>query len=194
MSPSALSPSALAFRAVGAIAQPLLRDVVTRVSRMVGLPCRALALDDEVRTASVVGRKQWDADRLLAELEMRAEALAVPPIGAPGTVLVGLAAEDMGNAIFTHFFGRARIGGGAVVVSVARLSPTFYGMPDDPDLTARRASLEVLHELAHVAGLRHCTLPNCLMRLAHNVEAIDLRGGAFCAECASRLPRHFLAG
>lgn len=189
-----MAPAALAFRAVGALSPSLLRDVVGRVSRLVGVPCRSLASPPEVPAADVPGRNQWDADRLLADLEAVAAPLAAPPAGAPGTVLVALAARDMGNPIFTHFFGRARVGGNAVVVSVARLSPTFYGMADDPDLTARRTSLEVLHELGHVAGLPHCTVQTCLMRVTRSVEAIDLRGGAFCAECASRLPRHFLAG
>jgi archaemetzincin len=180
-------PAALAFRAVGALPQPLLRQVVARVSRLVGVPCRPLAADDEVATVAVPGRDQWDADRLLAELETRAAAFDA------GTVVVGLAAKDMGNPIFTHFFGRARVGGRAVLVSAARLTPEFYGLPQSDDVTARRAALEVLHELGHVVGLRHCALPTCLMRLAQTVEAIDGRGGEFCAPCAERLPPHLLA-
>lgn len=174
--------SALAFRAIGAVPGPLLHDVLTRVSRRTTIPCSVAPRDGDLVAPEVEGRDQWDADGLLAALEDRAAA------AAPGTVLVGLSARDMGSRIFTHFFGRARVGGRAVVVSLARLAPTFYGLAPDPDVTARRGALEVLHELGHVHGLHHCDLPTCLMRLAHNVEAIDLRGPEFCAACELRLP------
>lgn len=188
--------ASLAFLPIGPVAPDLARDVVVRVSRAVSVPCR---LDASVRAlpgdgappAAVAGRDQWDADRLLADLEARC---AEPPGGAPGdgAVLVGLAARDIGNAVFTHFFGRARLGGRAALVSLARLTPEFYGLPADADATARRAALEVLHELGHVAGLGHCAHPGCLMRLAHHVEAIDLRGTSFCGACRGRLPRDLL--
>ncbi len=171
----------LRFVAIGPVPDALLRDVVVRVSRALDLPCRIVPADGDVRPAPMDGRAQVDADRLLAEVERRATT--------PGAVLVALAAADMGNPIFTHFFGRARLGGRAAVVSLARLSPAFYGLAADAGVSARRAALEVLHEFGHLAGLGHCADPACLMRLAHNVEAIDVRGTGFCDACASRLPR-----
>ena len=174
--------TALAFRAVGAVPAPLLRDVLARVSRRTTIPCSVAPPAPELDVPAVDGRDQWDADLLLAALERSAAA------ADDGTIVVGLAARDMGSRIFTHFFGRARLGGRAVVVSLARLAPTFYGLAPDADLTARRGALEVLHELGHVHGLRHCNRPDCLMRLAHNVEAIDQRGPAFCADCTAQLP------
>ena len=183
MPPSA----ALTFRAVGAVPAPLLHDVLTGVSRRTTIPCSAAPPDREfdspsANVPSVDGRDQWDADQLLAALELSAAA------AGEGTIVVGLSARDMGSRIFTHFFGRARLGGRAVVVSLARLAPTFYGLAADAELTARRGALEVLHELGHIHGLRHCHRPDCLMHLAHNVEAIDQRGPAFCADCAAQLP------
>ncbi len=171
----------LRFVAIGTVPEPLLREIVSRVSRSVAVPCRVLPRGVDVRTVALSGRPQVDADRLLEEVEGRA--------GGDGAVLVALASHDMGNPIFTHFFGRSRLAGRAAVVSLARLTPAFYGLPDDAAVSARRATLEVLHELGHVAGLRHCDARECLMRLAHNVEAIDLRGPAFCDACAARLPR-----
>lgn len=185
---AASTVSALVFRAVGRVPDALLQDVAHRVSRDVGVPCRtgaAVADAPGQRIADdVPGRDQWDADRLLLALESQQEA--------DGAVLVALAARDMGNAVFTHFFGRARLGGRVVLVSLARLAPDFYGLPADAAATARRAAREVLHELGHVAALAHCPVPACLMRLARNVEAIDVRGGAFCPGCAARFPRGLL--
>ena len=103
--------------------------------------------------------------------------------------LVGLTALDLGNPIFTFFFGRARLNGRSAIVSLARLDPRFYGLPEDPRLMVRRAVNEVLHELGHNAGLQHCNDQGCLMRVAATVEAIDIRGASYCLACSERLPR-----
>jgi archaemetzincin len=133
-------------------------------------------------------RDQADADRLLEQLEERAES-AHPT----GSVLVGVTQADLGNPIFTFFFGRARQHGRAALVSLARLSPAFYGLPDDRALTVHRATLEILHELGHVVGLPHCRDVACLMHFAATVESIDQRGNAFCRHCLAAAPAVFTA-
>jgi archaemetzincin len=175
------SIGALEFLAVGPVPSALVADVALRVSRAVTVPCRVAAAAPQIAAPPLDGRDQVDADLLLADVERLATR--------DGVVLAALVARDMANPIFTHFFGRARLGGRALVVSLARLSPAFHGGPDDADLAARRAAVEVTHELGHVAGLRHCTDAQCLMSLAHTVDAIDVRGTTWCGACAARLPR-----
>jgi len=121
-----------------------------------------------------------DADRLLERIEEWP--------AAPGVILVGFTALDIAIPIFTFVFGRARAGGRALLVSVARLDPRFYGLPEDQGLAERRTVDEALHELGHVAGLRHCDDAFCLMRFAGSVEQVDARGSSFCRRCAARLP------
>ena len=99
-----------------------------------------------------------------------------------------LTARDIGSPLFTYFFGRARLHGRAGIVSTARLSPAFHGLPDDEALTLRRAEVEVLHELGHLLGLAHCRDFACLMHVTTDVEALDARGTAFCSACSRRLP------
>ena len=113
------------------------------------------------------GRAQMDADRILEGIE------ALPR--EPGTVTAGVTAMDMGSAIFTHHFGRARHGGHALVISLARMTPAFYGLPEDRELLLRRAGLELLHELGHVWGLGHCRDNGCIMRFVPSVRVVTFK-------------------
>jgi len=154
------------------------RDLAIRISRRVAVPCRIVDASP-IPLQMLAGRETVDADALLAGLEARA---------TPNAVLVGVIPEDIATPIFTFVFGRAREGGSAAIVSLARLDPTFYGLPRDPDLLGRRATTEIVHELGHVAWLRHCADNACLMHFAGSVEKLDVRGSRFCTPCAARLP------
>lgn len=156
-----------------------LERLALELSKRSALPCRAVPPPLAGELPRVPNRPQLDADRLLVSLEPLAE------VDAP---LVGITAVDIAVPIFAYVFGRARLGGRAVMISLARLDPEHYGLPRDPGLVARRAAAEILHELGHAAGLAHCEDPACLMRFAASVEAADLRGATFCADCAARLP------
>lgn len=161
-----------------------LEQALAALSARTGLACRPTDVGPIAPLATVPGRTQVDADRLLVRLEARSEELGRAP-------LVGLTGRDLGLALFTFVFGRARVGGRAAVVSTARLRPERYGLPEDPELAARRAAGEILHELGHLAGRLHCEEPDCVMRFAASVEAADLRGDRFCPSCAAELPAGF---
>jgi len=158
-----------------------LERLLGALSSRTGLACRPTDLGRMAPLDPVPGRPQIDADRLLYRLEARAEASGHAP-------LVGVTGRDLGLALFTFVFGRARVGGRAAVVSTARLRPERYGLPEDPDRVARRAAGEILHELGHLAGRVHCEQPECVMRFAASVEAADLRGDRFCPSCAAAVP------
>jgi archaemetzincin len=164
---------------VGAVPRPVAQELTAHVSWHLEVPCRLLGPPLAVDLPRIPDREQVDADRLLEAVEVRART--------PGWVRVGVTALDIGNPIFTFFFGRARHHGRAAIVSLARLSPRFYGMEEDPELTIRRATMEVLHELGHVAGLLHCKDYRCIMRFVPNVEGIDNRGTRPCVDCAGEL-------
>lgn len=182
-SPAPIHIEAVWFRASPEVPRELALEIITRASRRVAVPCHLHPEPWIFPPARLAGREQLDADALLAGLE------AVP---IPGAVQIGLTTLDVGLSLFTFVFGRARLHGSSALVSLARISPERYGLPADPDLTARRAVVEFLHEFGHVAGLAHCEDFGCIMRFAANVESIDLRGAVFCPACASALPRHLV--
>jgi predicted Zn-dependent protease len=165
----------LALALVGEPPSPLHRRIAIRMSEIVPIPCGLRAEPLPVATVLLEGRDQVDADLLLASVESQADE--------PGEALCGLVGKDIGHVLFTYFFGRARRDGNAMVVSLARLAPGFYGQPDDEELLVRRATREILHEFGHVAGLHHCDVPGCIMHFAATVEGIDGRGDGFCRSC-----------
>jgi len=168
------------FLAIAAADRRLFDKIVAGVSRRVGVSCRVRdpGLDGDL--PFLRDRKQVDADILLRRLESRADN--------PGVVLIGVTWLDLGTPLFAHMFGQARLRGSAAVVSLARLTPSFYGLSDNETLTVRRAILEVLHELGHLVGLKHCRDFACIMHRADIVESIDVRGETFCADCRPSLP------
>jgi len=166
---------AIRFVRIGAVPPALVTEIAANVSLRVTLPCRVAGASD-IEPTLLAGREQADADALLGALEaMPREA---------GVVVAGVTAIDIGSPIFSHFFGRSRQHGHALVVSLARLTPEFYGLPANRDLTLHRAALEVVHELGHLAGLGHCRDYRCIMRFAPTVDQIDVRGTTFCARCS----------
>jgi archaemetzincin len=167
----------------GGLDEDFATRVTAHLSRLLAPPCRlqpSLRLPDIPR---VPGREQADADVLLGRLEDTAR---------PGAIRIGLTPLDLAVPIFTFVFGRARRGGSACLVSLARLNPVEYGRAGDWQRTIERTAAEVLHELGHVAGLDHCRDPSCLMRFAASVQAIDVRGSVFCSACLAQLPRWLL--
>jgi len=164
---------------VGPFPRTLAEELAARLSRHVAASCGVVDAAPPV-LVRLPGRDQVDADGLLGTLEARA--------APPDTVLVGLTRLDLAIPIFTFVFGRARQGGRAAIVSLARLDPSFYGLAPDPELLARRAICEVVHELGHVASLAHCRDAACIMSFAGAVEKVDVRGSGFCDACHAHLP------
>lgn len=166
---------------VGPLPRNLAEGLASRLSRHVSAACRVVEAATPLETVRLPRRGQVDADALLRALEERGALEAA--------ALVGLTTLDLAIPVFTFVFGRARQGGRAAVVSLARLDPVFYGLRPDPEVLERRTVDEMRHELGHVASLTHCPDAACLMSFAGSVERLDVRGSAFCAECRSRLPR-----
>lgn len=120
-------------------------------------------------------RAQYDTRRILPLLDRIAEERA--------SLVLGLADVDIFSAIFTFVFGEARLHGPVGIVSVHRLRPTLYGLPDDRALLEARMRREVLHEAGHLLGLVHCKDPDCAMHVSTVAEEIDLKLDALCGSC-----------
>lgn len=179
MSPEAGAPRRLRLVSLALPEGTAPEQLAERISRRVGLPCQLDPHGPLPELKALPGRSQWDARPLLEWLAARV---------APRELVLGLTGRDLGLPIFSHVFGLAQDGGSVAVVSLARLDPAFDGLPPDPERPLRRTLGEALHELGHLAGLKHCPEPACLMRFAGTVEKADARGQVFCPACHARLP------
>lgn len=178
-----IPPRGIELVHLGGVDEGLLARIASALSRRVAVPVRVVAAPPDLKLPRLQHRDQLDADALLGRVEAFARR-----DGHWGVAVTG---DDMGHPIFTFFFGRAKHHGGAVVIALARLDPTFYGLPADPARMAHRATMEALHELGHLAGLGHCDDYACVMRFCPSVEDLDNRGETFCAHCQEGLPPAF---
>jgi archaemetzincin len=170
----------LRFWLLDGVDRELARELVARVSRRFVNPCQLDGDLPGVPLAWIEGRDQVNARDLLEVLEENG--------AEDDSAQVGVIDHDLAIPVCTHVFGLARHHGHTAVISLARLRPSFYGVPDDDEITLRRAVRETTHELGHVFGLEHCDDFHCIMHFAPDVENIDLRGGFFCHACLARLP------
>jgi archaemetzincin len=101
--------------------------------------------------------------------------------------ILGVIDADLFVPVLTFVFGEADLDGRAAVMSLTRLRPSFYGLPEDPEVFLTRVVKEALHELGHTFGLRHCPRPDCVMRASTSADDVDLKPARFCPSCAAAL-------
>jgi archaemetzincin len=103
--------------------------------------------------------------------------------------VVGLAGADCFTPGLNFVFGQAVLHGREAFVALPRLRPSFYGLREDQALFRERALKEVIHELGHTWGLRHCADARCVMHFSNTLQDTDLKGTEFCGRCRRRLGR-----
>jgi len=124
-------------------------------------------------------RNQYHSSKMLQQV------IAEPP--EDSLRLFGLTEVDLFIPIFTFLFGEAQLDGPGALLSAHRLHNFFYGLPENREQFRQRMRKEVVHEIGHTFGLRHCFDPLCVMRPSTYVEEIDLKAEDFCDTCRRRL-------
>jgi archaemetzincin len=128
-------------------------------------------------------RGQVEASRLMALL-----ASVVPP--PDDAKVVAITGQDLYIPALSFVLGEAQLGGRFAVVSLSRLRPTFYGLPEDDAVLSARTARECIHEVGHTFGLTHCPRRTCPMHASTSAEDLDVQEPRLCAECR----RHYVTG
>lgn len=91
--------------------------------------------------------------------------------------------KDLYVPVLTHIFGESQLNGNYSIVSTFRLNEELYISKPNYQLLLERTYKEIIHELGHNKGLKHCHNYNCVMHSATTVEDIDARPAAYCEAC-----------
>jgi len=164
---------------IGNIPELDTRKLGRDVAETFAFPVKTIGGNINLEGAFDPGRKQYYSTKILKEMLNN-----LPP---DALKILGLTPVDLCIPILTFVFGEAQLGGRLGIVSLARLRQEFYGLPPNPDLTYRRLTKEINHELGHTFGLIHCPSRECVMYLANTIRDVDLKEESFCGRCKDLL-------
>ena len=124
-------------------------------------------------------RRQYDANKLLKEIDLRASVDSIKTIGLFGV--------DLFIPILTYIFGQAFLKGRTGIASLYRLKNELYGLVPDNELLLERFKKVIIHEIGHMFGLKHCHTTSCVMLSSTYMEDIDQKSAELCVKCRSEL-------
>jgi archaemetzincin len=126
-------------------------------------------------------RNQYLSDHLLSWLQQTLKP-------SNSTKLLAVCSFDAYFGNYNFCFGEAIIGGRVAAVYLQRLLPQ-YGNADNKlrSLFQDRLIKEVIHELGHTFGLRHCSLGRCIMYKSKTILDTDNKKREFCKICICAL-------
>jgi archaemetzincin len=124
-------------------------------------------------------QNQFYATPILSKLELLK--------GSDYEMILAMTEEDLYVPSHNYIMGQANSASRTAIVSIFRLKPEFYGLPEDENLLRDRLLNVACHEVGHMLGLRNCKNSECQMHPAETVADIDNRPETFCAECVLNL-------
>jgi archaemetzincin len=168
------------------LSPPGLQVPVTRmISAIMGVP--ATVSENHVRIMGYVNeRRQIDAPALLDSI------LAYKHLHSLKEPVLLVVHQDLFRNGNSFVFGLARPAAGAAVVSTARLGNEYYGREGNDDDLIDRIIKEGAHEFGHLAGLKHCTNPECIMFRPDTLDELDRKKKMFCPTCQEELAVHLV--
>ena len=157
----------------------LLNDVFIELSKRFDSNVKIRELDVNIDSAFSVERKQFFSTQLLANAIKLSDNIN-------GKILL-LTEFDLYVPALTFIFGEAQLNGKHSIVSLCRLHEEFYSGVSNYKLLLERALKEILHELGHNFGLKHCHDWDCVMHASLSIEEVDIKGNQYCKTCAEKV-------
>jgi archaemetzincin len=152
----------------------LLKDLLFR-TRFVFEKVNVLYTFIEIGQSYSAQRRQYYSTKIIESVK---KSNPVPE----GFVLI-LTEMDLFVPVLTHIYGEAELNGRYSIVSVCRLYEEFYTSESNHLLLIERSYKEIIHELGHNIGLKHCKDWTCVMHSSSGIEEVDIKGSIFCEDC-----------
>lgn len=159
---------------IGDVAQDVLKHTLLIIDEKFNIPARLGATLTMPTFAFNPTRSQFNASIILEEIRKVKEPRALKALG--------ITEQDIFAKGLNYVFGQAVLGGCCCVISLSRLR-LGTDVPGGRRLLIERIEKEVVHELGHTFGLRHCSNPRCVMYFSSNLLDTDKKQAVFCPEC-----------
>jgi archaemetzincin len=165
----------LAVVPLGSIGEVAVRMAAANLQAVLNVSVDILAVSELPEETYEPARRQYDASRMLDQLDR---------IGLQRyRKVLGIVAVDLCIPILTYVFGEAQLGGRAAVVSSFRLRSTQSGQNVPLEQYYERLAKVALHEVAHTLSLYHCEESGCLMNFSSKLDDLDRLDLRFCERC-----------
>ena len=167
----------ITLRPLGNIADEIMENLKDRVGDIFHCPVGIEVGFGDLAQAYNPERKQYFSSKLLASLRKSEKEESV----------VGVADVDLYVPRLNFVFGEADIVSRRAIISLCRLRQEYYGLAPDEALFLERATKEIVHELGHTFGLRHCHNNKCVMHFSSSLADTDLKEARFCNKCRPKI-------
>lgn len=97
--------------------------------------------------------------------------------------VLGVVDADIYASGLNYVFGEACTPGKTALISLWRLKPEFYKDKANTPLYMLRVQKEVVHELGHTLGVKHCPRSMCVMHFSNSIFDTDRKQTLLCDEC-----------
>ena len=155
-----------------------LEEVEPRVLSM----ARAIAFEAGV-SSNLSGAVHCEAYPSHSTSQFRADVLltdCVSDVKHANQLSLVLTSRDLYVPSLSYVFGIAMRNLNACIVSCFRLG-------GNTEVFGARLAKEIIHEVGHLNGLRHCQDSSCVMSFSNTVAAVDRKKPKFCLRCTNEI-------
>jgi len=170
----------ITLRLLGDTGDEIMEKLKDGVGSIFHCPVEIKAGFSDLTQAYNAERKQYHSSKLLTSLNESERPKTDERV-------VGVTDVDLYVPRLNFVFGEADVISGTAIISLCRLREEYYGLAPDEALFIERATKEIVHELGHTFGLRHCPKNKCVMHFSNSLADTDLKEAHFCDKCRPKI-------